>query len=154
MESIFNVIVSLVMSVTGAGVGADQVAVAPDPSSVEIGLAELSPAGEAGGYAMPASGCSAAQWHGAGLHDCNQQPTIDVDDPIVRIGEETTLRWDSNGISGCQLLGNLTNQGPVTGSGSEVITPFADTTYVIICDEEAEYTQAVTVRVLPRIQET
>lgn len=154
MESIFNTIISLVMAVTGAGVGADQVANAPEPSSVEVGLAELSPAGEAGGYAMPASGCSASDWHGAGLHDCNQQPEITVDNPIVRIGEETTLRWDTNGISGCELLGNLNNQGPVTGSGSEVVAPFADTTYVIICDEEAAYTQMVTVRVLPRIQET
>ena len=153
MESILSIITSLLFAVTGATAGAETPAAA-GPSSVEIGLAELSPAGEAGGYAMPASGCSAADWHGRGLHDCNQQPLIDVDDPIVRMGENTTLRWNPNGISNCRLLGNLTNQGPVSRAGSEVITPFADTTYVIVCDNQSAYTQSVTVRVLPRIQET
>lgn len=153
MESIFSIVTSFLMAVTGAaGIGTDAVAVAP--SSSEIGIAELSPAGEAGGYAMPASGCSDNQWHGNGLHDCGRQPIITIDDPIVRTGEETTLRWDNNGIDGCVLVGNVAEQGPVTGPGFTTISPVADTTYIIICDNEQTYTQTAFVRVLPRIQET
>lgn len=153
METVLNIVASFFLAVTGAG-GGDAVATAQTPESVEVGIAEVSPAGEAGGYAMPASGCSEEDWHGEGLHDCNQQPEIELDDPIVRIGEETTLRWDPNGIDRCVLVGNLENEGPVNGPGSEVIAPFADTTFVIICDNNAGYTDTVTIRVLPRIQET
>jgi len=153
MESVFNIIASLLIAVTSL-VGGEQASNNVAPSSVEIGIAELSPRGESGGYAMPASGCSEDQWHGNGLHNCGRQPVIELDDTIIRIGEETELRWDPNGIDNCVLLGNLQNQGPVVAAGSETIEPIADTTYVIICDNEQEYTQTVTVRVLPRIQET
>jgi len=153
MESVFNIIASLLMAVTGLVTG-EQALNNVAPSSVEIGIAELSPRGEAGGYAMPASGCSENQWHGNGLHDCGRQPVIELDDNIIRIGEQTELRWDPNGIDNCVLIGNLDSAGAVTGPGSEFIQPIADTTYVIICDNEQEYTQTVTVRVLPRIQET
>ena len=71
--------------------------------SVEFGLAELSPRGEEGGYAMPASGASAP----TGLsHSCSSD------------GRSVTLRWSSSSYQGllpkkqpfAHLLGGLINR--------------------------------------------
>ena len=147
MDLLLQAIVStLVFTSSFFGLGA----VAP-ADSVELGLAEMSPAGVSGGFAVPASGCSDTS-HGP-IHDCDGTPTIYADPPIIRVGDTATVYWDPGGLPNCVLGGNLTSAGPVTTVGSEEVSPTAETTYTITCDG-AGNEGAATVKVLPRIQET
>ena len=136
--------------------------------SVELGLNEVSPNGEAGGFAIPASGCSAAdpRWHG-GPADAGcvtvTKPTITVDKPIIRVGDTVKISWDPKGNAGCVLSPNVqaltvtplnTATAPNANAvGSKNDTPTAETTYSIVCGA-AGNEASVSVRVLPRIQET
>lgn len=54
---------------SNADVAASLIATVQNDDSVELGLSELSPNGEAGGYAMPASGCGVVH-DGKPEHDC------------------------------------------------------------------------------------
>lgn len=123
-------------------------------SSVELGLHETSPKGAEGGFAMPASGCSDTS-HGP-IHDCATIPTISVDKPIVRLGDSVTVTWNPHGHTNCSLSINLSSKTPApnaNATGSLVDSPTGETSYSIVCDGAGNQA-SVTVRVLPRIQET
>ncbi len=149
------------------------------PQSVELGLREVSPNGERGGFAIPASGCSATNpnpnpnW-GDGTHfDFNAtclsaRPTITVDKPIVRMGEMVTISWDPKLNIGCVFSTNMTaltgglnpNTAPnpmivsgTAGNPARKVIRSSQTTYSITCDGLLNQ-DSVTVKVLPRIQET
>ncbi len=143
-----------VSSITGVAVSTE---VQP-LESVELGLSETSPLGEQGGFAMPASGCSAAdpQWHGGVIHDCAIRPDISADQPIVRLGDPVTISWDPRTHTNCMLSSNLTSLSPEPDgevAGSRELIPTGESTYSIICDGVGNG-DAVTVKVLPRFQET
>lgn len=121
--------------------------VVQDTGSVELGLIELSPNGEAGGFAIPASACSDPS------SGCPGIPSITAAPPIIRIGDTAVVSWDPQSHSNCNLIGNLAAEGPVSSSGSEDVTPTAETIYRIECDG-FEHEDSAVVRVLPRIQET
>ena len=129
-----------------------------ESSSVELGLREVSPKGEAGGFAIPASGCSAAspEWHGAPIHDCATFPDISVDKPIIRLGDPVEVSWDPRTHANCILSGNVMELTPVPNPNSidsRTDYPTGETTYTITC-EGAGNTDSASVKVLPRIQET
>ncbi len=144
-------VLMLFASVTGAG-GALQ---ADEPVSVAGGVYEASPKGEAGGFAIPASGCSPAdpRWHGYPIHDCAVKPEIKVDKPIIRYGETVVVDWDPRTHTGCEVA---PFEAPVPNgavAGSEPVQPTGEITFTIICDGVGNE-DAATVKVLPRIQET
>jgi hypothetical protein len=131
---------------------------APAQTSVELGLYEVSPRGDAGGFAMPASGCSPAdpQWHGYPIHDCAVHPDISVDKPIIRLGESVIVSWDPHTHTNCVLSNNVMALTPVPDgnvAGNRTDYPTGETTYSIVCDGAGNEDSA-TVKVLPRIQET
>jgi hypothetical protein len=76
----------------------------PGSDSVELRIAELSPMGEVGGYAVPASGCGSA---GGGRHSHGRivcdPPTITADKVLVRRGTEVGVTWTTGGWPGCVL---------------------------------------------------
>jgi hypothetical protein len=157
METIFNILapaILLLSSVTGWG---GDLAQAPQiVESVEMGLSEMSPRGEAGGFAMPASGCSVAASHGLPIHDCSILPDITADKLWVRLGDPVTVTWNPRVHVNCVLSNNLMALIPAPNGnvpGSRIDYPTGETTYTIICDGEGNR-DAVTVKVLPRIQET
>jgi hypothetical protein len=138
--------------------------------SVELGLNEVSPNGEAGGFAIPASGCSPVNPIGHNspfpIHDCNTPPDITVDKPIVRVGDPVTVSWDRKTHLQCVLSSNVMalRGGPnpltapdvsLTGSptGSRIDSPQNETVYSIICQGTGNR-DSVTVKVLPQIQES
>ncbi len=168
METIFNLLAPVIMLVSGLmGLGdahIAQVATIQEQRSVELGLTEVSPKGEAGGFAMPASGCSSADpdWHGAPVHDCSTLPDIRTNNPIIRLGDPVTVSWDPRGNTGCVLSSNVTalvsSPNPATAPngnaiGSRIDSPTGETIYTITCTGTGNRDQA-TVKVLPRIQET
>lgn len=168
METIFNLLapaIMLVSSLMGLGdAHTAQVATVQAQRSVELGLTEVSPRGEAGGFAMPASGCSAADpnWHGEPIHDCASLPDIRTNSPIIRLGDPVTVSWDPRGNTSCVLSSNvtslITSPNPATAPdgnviGSRIDSPTGETIYTIVC-AGAGNQDAATVRVLPRIQET
>lgn len=127
-------------------------------NSVELGLLEMSPNGEQGGFAIPASGCSPSNpnWHGYPIHDCDILPDISVDKPIVRLNDRVIVTWDPKIHQNCVLSANLmaltpTPSGAVAGSRPDY--PTGETSYSIVCDGVG-YSDSVTVKVLPIIQET
>lgn len=145
-------------------------------ASVEFGLQEMSPNGADGGYAMPASGCSATNpvgnldW-GDGTHSdpikgvtpntCPTVPTITVDRPIVRQGDTVKISWNVNFNKSCILSSNVmdlivsplnvTSAVNPNINGSRNDQPQSMTTYTISCEGGSA---AVTVKVTPRIVET
>lgn len=128
-------------------------------ASVELGIQEVSPRGEAGGFAIPASGCSDADpdWHGFPIHDCSVLPEINTNKPVIRYGEDVIITWDPHSHINCVLSGNVTDLPPVGADGNfpgtRTDTPTGETTYTITCDGVGN-ADAATVKVLPRIQET
>ena len=114
--------------------------------TVEIGLAEVSPRGVAGGFAIPASGCSYPA-HG----ECSD-PSITSSDPIVRYGEDVEICWDPGAHDSCVLSSNLTGTAAV--AGCEDVAVYADTTYTISCDDGVTAEASVQVFALPLIEET
>lgn len=169
METIFNLLAPAIIFVAGlVGVGADDVSnvsAIQARQSVELGLTEVSPRGEAGGFAMPASGCSAADsnWHDdVPIHDCSTLPDIRVNSPIIRLGDPVTVSWDPRSNLNCVLSSNVmalvtspNSATPPNGNaiGSRIDDPTGETTYTITCDGVGNQDAAV-VKVLPRIQET
>jgi hypothetical protein len=171
MESILNILtpaIMLVSSLFGFGdASMAQVASINEVQTVEIGLTEVSPKGASGGFAMPASGCSAAEagsdWHtDVPIHDCATLPDIRTNSPIIRLGDPVTVSWDPRGNVNCILSNNVmtlvTSPNSSTAPngnaiGSRVAEPTGETTYTIVCDG-ADNRDAATVKVLPRIQET
>ena len=149
MESVAHIIASLMLAVSSmTGIGDDGLSKqSQSAGSAELGIVELSPRGVEGGFAMPASGCSAHTHTGEICGD----PEIDLEDPIIRDDETTQVCWDPNGRTDCRLLGDLENRGPVTGPGCETVDPDSDSTYILICGSDV---QSATLRVLPRVQET
>lgn len=166
MEILLQIFTPAIMLVMGLFGGGDvQSHVVQDINSVELGLSELSPRGPGGGFAMPASGCSSTHFDEY-IHECGSNPEIDVSPFIIRAGETATVTWNTNGLANCELIGNLASAGPVgyqgsTGNsaidtpntGSEDVSPNADTTYYISCPGTDGEDSAL-LRVLPRIQET
>ena len=163
MEHIVSFAITAIVSLTSllgfsADVPATLALTESQPSSVELGLTELSPKGEAGGYAIPASGCSAASpdWHGFPIHDCSTFPDIQVDKPIIRLGDPVNVAWDPRTHVNCILSENVMVLAPTPNPDSvdaRVDYPTGETTYTITC-EGAGNTDSATVKVLPRIQET
>lgn len=159
MEFVLSIIASLV-ALTGGLLGPDDniAQSVAAPQSVEFGLSEVSPKGASGGFAMPASGCSAAapDWHGAPIHDCAVFPDISVDKPIIRLGDSVDVSWDPRTHTNCVLSSNVMDLSPVPDgniAGSRTDTPTGETSYSISCDGAGNEDSA-TVKVLPRIQET
>lgn len=177
MENIFNSIAPALLFVSSLlGFGTEPALINPSietdiVESVELGLSETSPLGAQGGYAMPASGCSALDpnW-GDGTHPtppatcASTNPIITATPGLVRYGSNVTISWDPNGHSSCFLTQNVTS---LTGSpnpttpvnanapGSRIDIATGQETYAIICYSGITPYQAdVTVKVLPRIQET
>ncbi len=166
MENIFNSIAPallFVSSLLGLGTQPEQLNPAPEINiveSVELGLSETSPRGEQGGFAMPASGCSAIPPHPNTGCPPGALPIITVDKPLVRYGDDVVITWNPNGYTDCLLSTNLISltgaPNPVTppiGSvgGSRTDTLTGQETYTITCTGGSD---SVTVKVLPRIQET
>lgn len=176
METIFNTIAPLILfasSLFGFEYTVPSSGVAQTVQSVELGLSETSPRGDEGGYAVPASGCSSLDplW-GDGRHPdsvcpVNPGPTITAFPPIIRYGESVSITWNANNNPGCVLTSNLNSLLPrpvdpyaVAPNNSRVDTLTGQETYEIRCwnrivggVEEAVFDQ-VTVKVLPRVQET
>lgn len=103
---------------------------ATESDSVELGLLELSPSGEAGGYAMPASGCAVV--HSGTVTDCEIVASLDGrkqradgtwgdyhdNRREIYLGQEVQLRWDTtynnlNGESGAWDSSQVTCVGEI-----------------------------------------
>jgi hypothetical protein len=143
----------LISSVTGVSLPIAQV-----PDSIEVGLSEVSPRGEEGGFAMPASGCSASdpEWHGGAIHDCEIRPDSSVDKPIIRLGSPVVVTWDPRSHTNCVLSDNLMATTPTPDgdvADNRTMYPTGETVFSIICDGVGNG-DAVSVQVLPRFQET
>jgi hypothetical protein len=159
METILHIVAPIIMLASSV-FGFNTHTVSPSSeapevaqTSVEFELYETSPKGAAGGFAIPASGCAPADIHDArGLHDCSTMPDISVDKPIIPYGESVTVSWDPTVHTGCVLSANLGSIA-VSSTGSTVTTPTGETSYSIVCDGVGNQ-DSVTVKVLPRIQET
>jgi hypothetical protein len=159
MENVLHFFTPALLFITGVlgmqGDTAGQQVVVP-VDSVEVGLSETSPNGPAGGFAMPASGCSAPTVHDdRGIHDCDGLPEIEVDPPIIRVGETANVSWDpkpEEGLTNCVVSGGSLSAGLVTETGDEDVSPSADTRYYIDCDNNRS--DSTLLRVLPEIQET
>lgn len=165
METVLNFFTPILMlasSVMGVGsvAASDHAAVSVDQASVELGLTETSPRGAQGGFAMPASGCSAAdpRWHGYPITDCSIMPDITTNKSIIRLGGSVIISWDPKIHQNCVLSPNVTRlntpstpDGNVAGSRTD--TPTGETSYSIVCDGAGNQ-DSVTVKVLPRIQES
>lgn len=144
-----------IASLTG---GAGDTLAPTQPTSVELGLYEVSPRGEAGGFAIPASGCSPASpsWHGYPIHDCTVYPDITADKLIVRYGEDVEVSWNPYSHVNCVLSETVMVLTPLPDgdvADSRIDEPTGETTYSIVCDG-AGNRDSVTVKVLPRFQET
>ncbi len=123
--------------------------------SVELGLAEMSPRGLAGGFAVPASGSSELSWRQAGGQQWNSNNAQLPDDRAV------DLRWVSDpgvgaGISNCEFTaGFIAPNGVQANSdvslGSGVGRHLSDapgraSTYTFRCrddDHDINYTDTV-----------
>ncbi len=84
-----------------------------------------------------------------------EPPTITTDDPIVKVGDETEIEWDTKDVppEDCSVFGPGVDISPLTNpTGSETVTITAESTYVIDCGANGK--DEVTIRVLPIIQET
>jgi hypothetical protein len=168
MENIFNSIAPALLFVSSLlGFGTEPNLVNPSietdvVQSVELDLSETSPRGEQGGFAMPASGCSAIPPHPNDLGCPGTNPIITATPSLVRYGSQVTISWDPNGNSSCVLTQNVTSltgglnppappsvNANAPGSRFDIVT--SQETYGIFCVGGYDY---VTVKVLPRIQET
>ena len=174
METLLTLVMPMILlgsSLLGFNVtvpNSKQVVVDSVPQSVELGLKEMSPNGEEGGFAIPASGCSTADpaWHGIGGKDLNCPvgtggPSITIVPPVIRSGDPTTITWKPQDGNNCSLSVTITKLNGSNGnavanpnpsvSDSSIDKPTAQTKYGISCDNGAV---SVIVRVLPVIQET
>jgi hypothetical protein len=117
----------------------------PDQPSVEIGISSLSPAGIAGGYAVPASGCS-------DLHDNDcAAPTITADAEVVRKGDSVTVCWNPDNHTSCTLSGNLTGDPNILMC--DTVTVENKSIFAIACTDGLYGESQVAVEVIPTFQE-
>ncbi len=163
MEILLQTLAATLISIsTMLGIGYEDTLPILSPDSVELGLREVSPQGTAGGFAIPASGCSVP--HAGGYYqDCEaQKPDISVNKPIVRLGEPLTVSWNPKLNIGCVLSSNAmlltTSPNPAIApnanvTGSRIAVPAGETTYTITCTG-AGNSDTVTAKILPRYQET
>lgn len=111
-------------------------------ASVEIGFTEFSPLGEAGGYAIPASGCGDTS-HGA-EHDC---------DPVCPAPEiESTCSYDGKGSpTSCSCSSGYSPDGSgdvfsccvpdVVYTQSSYAVPYTQSSYVGAYSQSSYYSQ-------------
>lgn len=163
MFSIFILVCSAVLLFIGVhGQGEKLAHTQKQIESVELGLAELSPRGELGGYAIPASGCGAA--HGAHGALC-PPPTISITARNITMnggytngtlvfnpGDEVEIKWDSTQMSSCVAGPNTSDfstgaGNPISGQDVDIIEPAAgsDTTLGISCTDLNGATHAASV---------
>lgn len=72
-------------------------------------------------------------------------PALEAQPGFIRKGETSTLRWATNGLTGCTLSGGTDFSGAVTGSGSSTVQPTKSTTYAIKCASSRKIIQTVAV---------
>ena len=104
--------------------------------SVEVGVASLSPRGEAGGFAIPAS-CPSYE-HNPG--ECSP-PSPSFSGSVgggsgsgavtINNGESVTLTWSASSAMSCS--GTNFSTGGAT-SGSTVVAPSSTITYTVLCN--------------------
>ncbi|MDP3725701.1 MAG: hypothetical protein Q8R36_00715 [bacterium] len=110
--------------------------------SVEVGVVSLSPKGEAGGFAIPAScpsyedtpgACNppAASFVGVG-NEGTGSPSSAL---TINVGESVTLTWDA--APEALSCGGLNFSTGGATEGSVVVTPLSTTSYSIICQYNA-----------------
>ena len=163
MEILLQVLTPLIIFTAGIFGYTDSTSVLPTQTSSELGLREVSPNGETAGLAIPASGCGVVHANGTPENGCAPTaPDITVNKPIIRLGDPVTISWNHKTNTGCTLSTTVTtlniNPNPATAPdanavGSRVDTPTGETVYTITCTG-AGNGDKVTVKVLPRIQET
>lgn len=119
-----------------------------DDFSVEVGVSSLSPLGEAGGRAVPASGCS-------DLHDsdCND-PTITTSKTFTRIGDDVEICWNPDNHTACTLSDNLTGDPNVIACDTQNIPTHGTRTFTITCTDGAFGESSVNVNTIPVIFES
>lgn len=80
--------------------------------------------------------------------------SITVDPKIVRSGNSVTITWDGGNAEACTVKGPALTANAVTGS-QEVPSLQGEATYILECTlGPNSKSDTVTVRILPRIQET
>lgn len=81
-------------------------------------------------------------------------PEIETDPPIVDPGDEVEVIWDTGDVDPgeCTIAGPGLNISLTENTGSEIVTVYNESTYVIDCGVSGN--DEVTVEVLPVIQET
>ena len=84
--------------------------------------------------------------------DC-APPTITIDKPIVRYGEEVVITWDPVSVknTACTLSPQISAGNNANAVGNTTYTVTGETTFSITCNGG---TAEVSVKVLPRVQET
>jgi len=83
-------------------------------------------------------------------------PDISADQPVVRYGEEVVITWDPRSHTNCVLSNNLMVTTPVPDgdvADDRTLTLTGESVFTIVCDGVGN-SDAVTVKVLPRFQET
>ena len=162
MEILLQVLTPLLIFTSGL-FGYGDISRTASPASVELGLKETSPNQESGGFAIPASGCGVVHSNGTPENGCAPTaPDITASKPIIRLGDPVTVSWDPKANTGCVLSSTVTKltKSPnpavvpdATAVGSRIDTPTGETIYTITCTGVGN-ADKVTVKVLPRIQET
>jgi hypothetical protein len=146
---IFTQILILVLVFVGGVLSVGVLYQADAPDSVEIGISETSPLGPAGGYAVPASGCSGG--------DC-EDVTLTVDNTLVRKGDPVTVCWYLKSHTSCSLGPSARFSNPVpTTDACEDITITGEVVFELICTAPTSLgTKESTkrVRVLPEMYES
>jgi len=80
-------------------------------------------------------------------------PTIEIDGlPIVRQGDDFTLRWNTNGNMGCVLSSNVGVTDAYVSPGETDLTARNQSTYTIECDNNQS--DRVRLQVIPNMFET
>ncbi len=84
--------------------------------------------------------------------DC-APPTITIDKPVVRYGEPVVITWDpvSAKNTACTLSPQISTGNNANVAGNTIYTVTGETTFSITCNGG---TAEVSVKVLPRVQET
>jgi len=148
---IFTQTLTGVLMFIGGLFGAD----IPVVDTVEIGLSEMSPLGDAGGFAIPASGSSGCD---VSLDNCAGDVVLTVDNALVRQGDTVEVCWYPKNHSSC----TLSPASKFTGENADVpacvdVVQTAETTYTLTCAEPTslgEKTSSKRVRVLPQMYES
>lgn len=118
-------------------------------NSVEVGLAELSPRGEVGGYAVPASGSSDPVYEPPVAileFKVNSESIWRSGDYTINEGDSLVFRWDSRFSQLCNAVGQSGNfgfetGGDIEGTDSSIIEPAPGTSvdYWLSCKGIGDY---------------